>query len=367
MLKFSSSLPDILFFWVSITVISFASGFIGGSVRPASEGATLPLIAAPGDARPMVRDERTRGGEEARTLPALVLSSVGKSMIALYRWKQQTPVVPLASYPSEELFVGYALVLTSDGWLVTSTPPKERPSALTAFDREGGVYAIETIVSDSAAGYTFIKITAKNLRAIEFTTFSDPFALEEGYLVSGWEEVRRMTVTPPRAGFVAVPQDLIRSTDTLGKLLNASDSFVSTCMPVTRDERTVIGCTAKEGIRSFRYLQRSLSELLRKGSIERPKVAIPYINLSTSLVPLHAILRSGALVNLPLAKSFRLSGPDGIQHILKNGDIIVSVNNEAVDRNRDLDELISQYAKGDTVTMRVVSGEHERDISFILY
>ncbi|MEK7123018.1 MAG: hypothetical protein AAB855_04150, partial [Patescibacteria group bacterium] len=89
--------------------------------------------------------------------------------------------------------------------------------------------------------------------------------------------------------------------------------------------------------------------------------------LSLSPVPLHSKLRSGARVTLEDGAPVTLAGADGSKLRLRDGDIIVSVSGEPIDRNRTLAELLGQYAPGDTLTFRIVpiTGE-EKEFRFIL-
>lgn len=51
---------------------------------------------------------------------------------------------------------------------------------------------------------------------------------------------------------------------------------------------------------------------------------------------------------------------------LREGDVILSVNGERVDENHSLAALIQKHRVGETVTLRVLSGSDERDVSVTL-
>lgn len=349
-----SSLFDTFLFWVSIALVAGAAGFIGGGLR-INEQASLELPVQP---QTVVLADRARGTDEQASSLDTILSSISKSMVSLYSGQPQRN--------QESEFLGFALAVTSDGWLVTAVPINDRPGVFTVLTDENQFFSVTQIVQDTTAGYTFLKIQNASLQPIEFSSFTDPFRFEEGYLIRNRSSIERMIVTPPRIPDSEEGLDTTQKTSRLNKVLNPSSSFTGTCMPVIRDGRFVYGCTTESGVRSFRYLQRSLSAILKKGAHERPTLDIPYRNLATAPLSATALHRTGALMILDPKKTVRLTVAGGSTLQLRNGDIVLSVNGEAIDQNRDLGELLGQYALGETVTIRVVAGGSEKEYRIIL-
>lgn len=349
-----SSFFDTLFFWVSIALVAGAAGFIGGGLR-INEQATLEPAVQP---QTVVLADRTRGTDEQASSLDTILSSINKSMVSLYRGQPQRS--------QESQFLGFGLAVTSDGWLVTAVPINDRPGAYTVLTDANQFFSVTQIVQDTVAGYTFLKIQNASLQPIEFSSFTDPFRFEEGYLIRNRSSIERMIVTPPRIPDSKEGLDVIQRTSRLNKVLNSSSSFTATCMPVIRDERFVYGCTTENGVRSFRYLQRSLSAILKKGAHGRPALDIPYRNLAMASFLATAPYRTGALIVLDPKKTIRLAVAGGNNLQLRNGDIIMSINGEAIDQNRDLGELLGQYAQGETVTIRIIAGGSEKEYHIIL-
>lgn len=287
-------------------------------------------------------------------------------MVSLYRWQLPQGGALSLSFPEESQFLGFALAVTSDGWLVTTAPLNDRPDSFTVLTDQNTYFPITQIVQDAVAGYTFFKIENSDLRPIEFSSFTDPFRFEDGYLIRNRSAIERMIVTPPRIPDSETGPDGMLKTSRLSKVLNPSASFKTACMPVIRDERYVFGCTAETGVRSFRYLQRSLSAILKKGDHGRSTLDIPYRNLASVPASASAPQRTGALIVLDSKKTIRIAVAGGGILELRNGDSIMSVGGEAVDQNRDLGELLGQYAVGETVAIRVISGGLEKEHRIIL-
>lgn len=350
---------DAIIFWLSVSVVSLFAGFVGGEFRTSYLPQPNELIAP--QKQTIVLQERDAVDSSRASEIGDVLYSVRQSMIAIYAWKPNK-VAPyaLSSAPLASQFVSYALVVTNDGWLVTSDDISKKPAALSALSADARIFSIEQVVADASAGYTFLKINAKNLKAIEFSSSSDPLATEDGYLISDFETIDRIVVSRSRYADRNTTQEAIISSATLrNKLHNPNTPYPLQCMPVVRNERTVLGCTTEKGIRSFRYLQRSLSELLRKGTVQRTTFDISYIDLSYEPIPLHRIYRNGALVTLDERIGRKKT-------LLQNGDIILSVNGENIDNNRNFSELIAQYNPGDSVVLRIARKEREQEITIIL-
>lgn len=354
------AIRDAIIFWFSIALVSLFAGFVGGGFRssylPQPNEFIIPqkqtIVLQERDAMNMARASEIKD----------VLGSVRQSMVAIYAWKpNKAAPYALSSMPQAAQFVSYALVVTNDGWLVASGDISKKPAALSALSADARIFSVEQVVTDASAGYTFLKISAKNLKAIEFSSSSDPLATEDGYLISDFETIDRIVVSRPRYADRNTAQEAIMSSATLrNKLHNPNTPYPLQCMPVVRNERTVLGCTTEKGIRSFRYLQRSLSELLRKGTVQRPAFDISYIDLSYEPIPLHRIYRNGALVALDEQTTGRK------KTLLQNGDIVLSVNKENIDNNRNFGELIAQYSPGDSVILRIARKEREQEITIIL-
>lgn len=360
----AKSLPDILFFWIGITLISLASGFIGGGLNPQVPSQTVDDQSEP---QTVVLEDRARGENTERFELSGIVSSHAKSITRVYRWQPRQNGIRYTDLPSDDELVSYALVVTNDGWLVTSIPLESKPSAYTVLTADGHAYPVQNLISDRAAEYTFIRIEAKNLRAIDFASPNDLFAIEDAYLLHNQHTIERITVTAPHDSFPKASAGWIHHSDKLTKVLNPAETYPPLCLPVFRDERVVLGCTAENGIRSFRYLQRSVSDLLRKGSIDRHTLDIPYIDLSTIPLALDDQHRIGARITLEKGALLRLTLADGTHRSLRDGDIILAVNNEIVDQNRSLAELFGHYARGDTVALRMVQkGGGEKEFNIIL-
>lgn len=346
----SKSVPDILFFWISIALISLTSGFIGGGLNP-----DMPARAVSNQQpQTIILEDRTRGEEPDRSELSGIISSHAKSIARVYHWQPRQNGMRYTDLPSDDNLVSYALVVTSDGWLVTSIPLENKPSSYTVLTEDGQSYPIQNVVSDTTAGYTFLHIAARNLRAIDFASFHDPIVPEDAYLLLNTYTIERITLTTPQDTPPKVAAGWIHHSNTLSKLHNPTERYQPLCMPVVRSERVVLGCTVEQGIRSFRYLQRSVSDLLRKGAIERHTLDIPYIDLSTIPYGLSDQQRTGARVTLEKGSLIRLMLADGSRLSLRDGDTILAVNNESVDQNRSLAELFGQYTRGDTVALRMV-------------
>lgn len=352
----NTSFRDAFFFWISIAGVSLFAGFVGGGMRSVQVPQTIETVVP--QPQTIVLQERTDDREGQQNIDSVV-SSIRQSMFSLYAWKpNKQALYALSSAPVASQFLSFALAVTSDGWLVTVSDVNQKLTALSAIGADGEIFSVERIVADASAGYLFVKINAKNLKAIEFPSLNDFSATEDGYIISNHTTISRISVSPPQyAAHATVRDTLIRSTSLRDKLHNPDATFASLCMPVVRNERVVLGCTLKKGIRSFRYLKRSMSELLRKGDIRRVAFDIPYIDLSYTPAPLHPLYRDGALVIFDQSNK---------KNVIQSGDIILSVNNERIDRNRNLSELIGQYSPGDILELLVARKNSEQKITLTL-
>ncbi len=353
-----------IIFWLAVVCVSFAAGFFGGSIT----GNDSQIQSTLETTKPVIFQDRTRGASPVDSFSDENLASVRQSMLAVYDDAQRA-VPGKESYmlPLAPAFRGYALALTTDGWLVTTIPIEKSPKSYRIISKSGTVYSVVSVIPDFTTGVSFVKIAAKNLRPIQFSKFSDHASLRQALLLNGWNSAEYMMVGPASYPHPLVLGDYIHSTLVIDKRILPERSFALQCLPVLSDSLEVLGCTAARGVISFQYLQSALGSVLRNGSLLRPALALHYIDLSQAPLFLGPSDNPQVGAYLQLDSSPRsLVTSEGREEKLTVGDTITHINDQAVDVTRNLAELLSQYQKGDTVSVRIRSKKGNRDIQIKL-
>ena len=111
----------------------------------------------------VVREDRARGEKAEQKKLSSIIAEQSQSMLAVYQWQSPRKGVSVATLPIEKDFVTFALVLTSDGWLMTSTPLDDPPTNYTVIRSDGDQLPVKQIIRDGSAGYTFLRTETNNL------------------------------------------------------------------------------------------------------------------------------------------------------------------------------------------------------------
>lgn len=253
-------------------------------------------------------------------------------------------------------FRGYANVLTSDGWLVTSSVLDHAQGDIKIIDRDKKEYVLEKQLDDETLGVSFIKIPTSGLRPFQFPAWLDTSSSIQGYLFDN-----HMSVTPlvlSRLGYPTIQtfQQALQSTLFLEKVANPDTKYFNDGTPVVNNKGELVGVAShKKGIIPVGYIKDALSSLLKYGALKRPQSNIQYVDIS-AFPYLPATLKYpkdtlGAYVVAPDKKD--------VSTTFIPGDIIVSLNNDTIDRNRSLSELVQQYHQGDTVSFKFIRNGKE--------
>lgn len=332
-------------------LFAIAAGYVGGLLG--SEGASQDNSSA---RQPIILEDHTRTQTPVGdTLMSSLYSVVRPSILGIYRVTPRDLAKPWAERAlAKNALLGYALALTSDGWLTTTIPEdSDDMQSLLIIDAEHNAYRPQKIISDAAIGARYIKIAAENLKAAQIATDTSPLA-QDGFLLT------EIGVTPhalsiPEYPSPIQPRDSIQSTESLKKRFNPSTVYVLSGLPIVSHQKEVLGITTVQGAIPMAYIARSLKDVLKTGRVGRPKAGLQYFdNDHLALIPVppnHPRVTSGATIVLQ-HPSLTIPTPTGTDRLL-SGDVITAVNADTVDRQRSLSELLNEYQKNDPVQLKI--------------
>lgn len=349
-----------VFFWPAILCVSFASGFFGGMVTQSALGdaGTFETV------RPVIFQDKTRGTAASNEFANDALNRVAVSMIEVYddalRVQSEQGVTSL---PTAQSFRGYALALTTDGWLVTTIPIEKSPKSYRLISKTGMVYSVVSASADSVAGVSFVKISAKNLHPIQFVTASNHASVRPSALITGWNSAEYVFANPAAYMRPRTAAEYVHSTKKIDRRIFPDTPYALHCLPVVSDTFEVLGCSAEKGIVSFEYLQPALQSLLRTGLVNRSDLALDYIDLSQAPMVTGGSEKSqaGAYLQLSISPQAFVTS-EGAREQFFTGDIITHVNDEVLDDTYGLAERVAQYQKGDSISLKIRGKNGDRDI-----
>lgn len=252
-----------------------------------------------------------------------------------------------------------ASVITSDGWLVTTQALPETTDNWQGFEaltNDRKRYQIQTVVIDPLSQLTFIHLReAQNLSVRNFVSGRDLAVAQTvvSVAIDSSVEVGRLSVLPPA----------LRSSDSSLYELAISDigSKQAYLFDVTGQ---MIGISQGKKVLAVDAVQTILEKLLTEKRIVRARLGVRYLDLSQTLTP---GFENGALIAAGGKDEPAIVPESPAEKAgLKAGDIIVSVDDVALNRLTPLFSLVQEYSPKDTIDIVFRRNGQEKTISVTL-
>ncbi len=261
------------------------------------------------------------------------------------------------------LFIG--LVVTSDGWVMSSLPVdlKEefniKSYVVIASDRK--IYKIDKInvIKNSLGDVIFFHLAeASNLPVRKIVPRSE-LSLGQSLVVFD----NNNNVWPTNLSSFKKTPDVLSSDYLNARLVlsNNSDSIQknSFIFNLSGDLVAVVGAN-KEIIPAFSYGS-YWQGFSNKELLASPFLGVSYLDLSLVRIP-NISLNKGALIYQNKDKVSVVKNSPAFSAGLVLGDVITWVNNQEVDSSNDLADLIANYKPGEKITLTYLRGGQERQV-----
>lgn len=355
---------------VRMTVIPVVLGLAAGAAGALLTESYLTIVAPSPEATALIQI-----GQPTPTVPASLAEGdlagrLQRLDIPLYPRKAAAgaDLADMARAPYEA--VGYATVITSDGWLATHQSILSAGPVLAAV---GGRLLVPTAqVADPRTGIVFLKIDAS---ALPVSGFEDTEALRDGtpLYAAGPEGL----FAPSRfAGAILpdrkTPAGLLHDSDKFSlsyRLDRALDAHAVGGAVMTAGG-TLAGIVVPDGAGADAFvpmhlIQPVLAEVFRGEAPGRALLGVRYLTpseavfLDPNLGPLPGVRLSGS--RLAGAAAVR-SGSAAARAGLQEGDLILRVDGTELSSGPDLAELIAAYASGAKARFDIMRKGERRSI-----
>lgn len=366
-----------VFLLISIIIVSVLGGVAGGIlVRSYFLNASfnVPLfgdINVGGEYRDgsLVISQPKKVVVEQNDRIAAVAADAQKSLVDFYKKKtapaadsaktNDTPRSTLVGYytPSERL--GRGLVVTSDGWILTSVNVTKTGAAI-ALGPDGTLLAVEKTTAATPSGYYFVKVDAANLVAAQF---SEQNSVSDGQSILGLTD-DGIAVTHVRQARHDTGGAAVLSTESAYNVITVDNETMPAGTVMLGLDGTVAGVYEGKGVVVPMYQYGwLLPGLLSDGAIKRPYFGVHYLNLYTFI---GAEKLKGALISkdargVAVAKN----SPAAAAGLLEN-DIITAVDGRAVTAENTLSSLILSRRPGDEIELTVTRAGEEQTVKAVL-
>ena len=289
-----------------------------------------------------------------------------KSVAGVYKPVQSLSVIDQPLFSPED-FLGSAVVVTSDGWLMsTDQVIKNKQAKIVLGDK---IYDISDLKNDTFTGLVFVKVDANLLQPVNFQltdeinigerlfsnvdlpsslghTFHTTFLANDHYITSRY-----------------LSSDKI---DYYLKISNNSDSqsLNKLAAPYFNLDGDLLGLAYQVGDQTgvllpAEYIKQAVKNLLN--NTNRMSFGVKYIDLENNT----GLDKKGNLIYSPTGLAVEY---DSVAYKagLKPGDQIVAINNDAVSDQHTITSLLQNYRVGDKVIIKVIRNNVAKDLEVSL-
>ena len=375
------------------TIFGMLSGLVGAIIARVyvlEKAFNIPLFGEInlsgdmlGSQRLIIRDAK-KVIVEQNTKVQETINSAGDSIVAIFEKKKITNEKPdknikniIDSAYNLKNEIAQGLIITSDGWIISSyalkgynndIATKTRESIIDGYviiDGNKKIYSVENIILDTTANYSFWKIKADDLPVKAFVETDN---IHNGQLV--------LAVNWSGSSFVST---IVEKNEKDEKFYKTSDDFVNKIKLSTVLDSDFFGSFIfnlnsglvalinDEGeIRLISDFMPCINCLLDEREIKYPELGINYLDLSEFLFDSKNIAGKGALL-YPDEKGVAVKTGSPAEKIgLKGGDIILSINDILIDEKNKLENIIKKFFVDDEILIKYLRDGKEFEVKIIL-
>lgn len=281
------------------------------------------------------------------------------AVVALYRDKKATD--PLAAAYNDSEVAGHGMVLTADGWIITTASVlTNSKNSYNAIGYQNKKYVVSNLINDLATGIVFAKMSGSNLPVAKMGRADQLSIGQTVAVVSGRDRLALAHIS--KIGY-AFPQnkDLVINSDTFRKRIYLAEqldgNYEGALLLNLKGE--VVGVMSGKSFIPVDYFTNIIDQVLTKQKISRSLLGIDYLDLA-QVDGLIALGDKGAYVAYDPLKTSAVSG------LVKKGDIIKKVNDTELNAFVGLADAINNYKSGDKVELLIARAGKDLTVSVTL-
>jgi S1-C subfamily serine protease len=299
--------------------------------------------------------------------------------------EEVAPAVVLIQTTSGGVFggaqgTGSGVIYASDGWILTNRHVVEDAESMIVELNDGRTFDATLYGIDTLTDLAIIKVDAADLPVAPIGSSRD---LEPGQLAIaignplGYKHTVTTGIVSGLGRQITASSGTQESADTLRNLIqtDAAINPGNSGGPLVNSAGQVIGIntavsTEAQGL-GFAIpvdVAKPIMEQAVAGEpIVRPWIGVYYTPISPALAEAEDLpVDYGALIGTGSGESAVIPGSPAEAAGLRDGDIIVALNGEALSEENDLATLILPYAPGETVTLRVLRDNSTTELEITL-
>jgi len=281
-----------------------------------------------------------------------VANEVSSSVVGIFVYKNSIGDVQQDTYSADE-FLGNGLILTNDGWIATTNDVVSGNSSYAIVTQEGDVYKTIETEKDEKLGVVFLKVEAENLPVVALLRWEDVSSGERTMVMSGIDHFnKQLLVSRVADKDFQISYKLVRNTEDYYLFINLihelDKKFLGT--PVFNLNKQALGLVTSYNNQNYiipiDYFKKSFDQMLSQQKIKDTYLGIEYVNLVSAINP--DFDEAGALI-IKIAKDSPARGLEA-----DVGDIIIKIDDDNINGNRNLTNLVQQYKTDNKITLTVL-------------
>lgn len=309
-------------------------------------------------------EKRKIQAETAYSLESGIKSSVdeeGLSIVKIFPKKlidekSKNPLLDGIYNPND--LAGNGIVLTSDGWIVTTkkvVPDLTKSYELFTFDNEK--FEVSAFVLDPASDLIFFKIAKENLPVVKLAD-KDSLSLGQLIAVVSAKTAKLTNIEEINYQKIVKNEDYIKSTEKFWQSIKLKDSLDKNyqgAIAVTLSGE-MAGIVMDNNVISSDIITRAMKDAIKSGAILRPVLGVKYLDLSSAYGIDSQKSQNRTKGALVLSVEGKSAGEMGK---IRPDDIIIKVKDIEVDFKNNLSSLILDYHPEEKVALTVLRNKEE--------
>ncbi|MDP2737088.1 MAG: PDZ domain-containing protein [bacterium] len=297
------------------------------------------------------------------------INSVSASLVGIY--KKQKLANPSNVFSPDNFYkisdaAGQGFIITSDGWIVTILALDKIYTDYVVITKDKKIYQIDKAVSDGPTSFNFIHVAARDFPVKKFAANQD-IKRGNSTISVNWLELSWVSSV---LGFKE-KSGLLESSDIFSTKLILNNDVPeefrgSVVFNLAGDALGLID--AKGEIEPMAHMETVVNSLFKNKIITRPSLGVNYINL-TSFVAVdeqNNYWQKGVVIYKDAKNVAIKKGSSAEKAGLREGDIIISVDNINLDKANNLADIVQGYAVGDKINLVIMRDGAEKAVEVIL-
>jgi len=279
----------------------------------------------------------------------------------------------------EQTGAGTGFVIQANGLIATNKHVVSEQAKYTVLTADGKSYDAEVAAVDSLNDLALIKINALNLPVVDL---GDSDALKVGQRViaignalgeyqntvtTGVVSAMGRSITAGGSDGASEKLEGLIQTDAAINPGNSGGPLVNLAGQVVGINTAIDLQGSQIGFAiPINSAKSAIASYLASGKISRPMLGIRYINITKEVAALNNLsVNAGALVvagDTPDQPAVTPGGPAAKAGI-KEGDIIVSIDNQKIDKDHSIISILRKYKPGDSVSIKLLRNGKEAQVT----